>query len=103
MTDKQPNHWHILYIEDDQDDFLILKSMLAGIEEKSIQIDWAQTIQAGQEKIRSRLYDAVLVDYDLGAETGIEIIRDFHAAYPVPFILFTAHDSPEFDQQAQQA
>ncbi len=49
-------------------------------------------------------YQAVLVDYDLGEETGMAFIRAVVAGgYPAPVILLTGRGSYEVDVEAMEA
>jgi two-component system, cell cycle sensor histidine kinase and response regulator CckA len=69
--------WQILLVDDDEDDFLLTRELLSQIKERKISLVWASSYQAGQECLQSNQFDAVLVDYDLGPHTGIDLIREF--------------------------
>lgn len=98
-----PDSWRILYIEDDEDDYILAREMLSQAWDRKIQLDWAASYIEGQQKLASDEYDAVLVDYDLGLDTGIHLIREYSSDYPAPLILFTGRGSREVDQEALQA
>ena len=94
--------WNILIIDDDEDDFIIARSMLKEAKGRKFAIDWADTYPAGKEKLFSDHYHAVLVDYDLGTRSGIDLIREaavnegpyrFGSAlsYPPPIEVYAAH------------
>src|SRR5690606_16445331 len=96
--------WHILIVDDDEEDYLITRAMLQQTRGRKVTLDWAGTYDTGQELINSRSYHAVLVDYDLGAKTGIEFIREARVgSCPVPLILFTGRGSYETELEAMQA
>lgn len=96
--------WHILYIDDDEDDYHLTREMLAEAQGRKISLDWASTYPSGFEKLSTNHYDAVLVDYDLDAETGIDLIREFtRQGYKAPLILYTGRGSFEVDLEAMQA
>lgn len=77
-----------MMIDDDGEDYLIVKHMQA--QGAKYDLHWAGSFYAGQEEMQSDHYEAVLVDYDLGERTGLEIICEANASgYPSPFILYT--------------
>lgn len=96
--------WKILHIDDDEDDFVLTRSMLAQAQSRKITLEWASTLDDGREKMRGNVYDAVLVDYDLGPVTGIELIREMVSeGFTAPLILYTGRGSYEVDVEAMQA
>lgn len=93
--------WRILLVDDDEDDFLLTRDMLAESRQVHFDLVWAPTYQSARKYLAGEPYDAVLVDYDLGARTGIELIQEAAAqGYPSPMILLTARGSYEIDLQA---
>jgi PAS domain S-box-containing protein len=96
--------WKILVVEDDEEDFFLTSHALTKAQNGKISIEWASTYIAAQEAIHTKNYDAVLVDYDLGGENGLELIREAVASHSaMPFILFTGRGSSEVDLEAMQA
>jgi PAS domain S-box-containing protein len=96
--------WQILLIEDDEDDFLLTRSALSEANGRKIILEWAPSYEEGRQCLCTKTYHAVLVDYDLGAESGITLISEFTArGYPSPLILYTGRGSYEVDLQAMQA
>jgi PAS domain S-box-containing protein len=96
--------WKILIIDDDEDDCLIAKNMLAEAKGRKFLVKWASTYEAGREELIAGQYHAALVDYDLGLHSGIELIREANErGYPAPLILFTGRGNYEVDIEAMQA
>jgi signal transduction histidine kinase/DNA-binding response OmpR family regulator len=96
--------WQVLLVEDDEDDFILTRSMLKSAHYRKIELDWARTYDQGLEMLQGHPYDAVLVDYDLGARNGIELIRQAVAlGCSAPLILFTGRGGYEVDVEAMQA
>ncbi len=94
----------VLYIEDDEDDFILTQQMLFDRVAQRFQITWARSYAEGEAKLQSEQYDAVLVDYDLGKlDSGIELVRQYSPTYPAPFILYTGRGTYEVDLEAMQA
>lgn len=50
MENKNPV-WNILYIDDDQDDFLLTQAMLFEIEKQKVNLEWAQDYQQALHKL----------------------------------------------------
>lgn len=103
MVLTQSDPWRILYIEDDQDDYILAREMLAQSRGRIFQLEWAATYDEGCEKLEGSRYDAVLVDYDLGAKTGIDLIRECSGKTCSPFILYTGRGSYDLDVEAMRA
>ena len=104
MDDPDDNAWRVLYIDDDEDDYVLTREMLKQAQGRKIILDWVSTYQAGQGRLQSSSYDAVLVDYDLGPYTGVELIRAAASQeYRAPLILFTGRGSYAIDLEAMRA
>jgi PAS domain S-box-containing protein len=96
--------WRILHIDDDEDDHIIVRSMLRESQGREIILDWVATLDEGRQRLKEDHYQAVLVDYDLGIGTGIDLIRESVAwGYNSPFILLTGRGSYEVDVEAMHA
>jgi CheY-like chemotaxis protein/ligand-binding sensor protein len=97
--------WNILLVEDDEDDYILTSGMLSGARTARCKLVWARSYHEGQNQlINAPIYDAVLMDYDLGSGTGIELIRNaVRHGYPAPFILLTGRGSYEVDLEAMEA
>jgi PAS domain S-box-containing protein len=94
----------VLMIDDDRDDFVLTRQMLGQARGIKFDIHWEGNFTAGMEQIKQDHYDAVLVDYDLGAKTGLDVIREATASgYPSPFILFTGRGNYQVDIEAMNA
>lgn len=79
----------ILYIEDNLDDQLILKRILNKNINKSLKIDAVKTAKEGYEKILSKKYSIIFLDYRLPDQTGLELlekIRNEELDTPVIFL-----------------
>lgn len=96
--------WRILLVEDDEEDYLIMREMLKQAQGRKFSLEWASSFPEGQVKLASERYDAALIDYDLGARTGIEFIHEFvDQGCATPLILYTGHGSYEIDMEAMRA
>jgi DNA-binding response OmpR family regulator len=94
----------LLLVEDDEDDYILIRELLSEVRGQQYRIDWAATYQEASDLLGSKSYDVVLVDYDLGAKNGVQLIReaDSSSTRP-PFIMVTGRGSYEKDVEAMQA
>ncbi|WP_054113967.1 response regulator [Marinagarivorans algicola] len=91
----------ILLIEDDDDDFVITRDYLEEIPFLKITLVRATNVEDGLKILSDKAYDLCLVDYRLGAMTGIEFIkRAKNSHYTGPIIMLTAQADDQLDQLA---
>src|SRR5690242_11808324 len=99
-----PTTSKILIVDEDEADFLVAKEMLKEAKGRKYEVEWADSFEAGQAACLTDQYSAVLVDDDLGSQSGIELIREAkERGYSAPLILFTGRGSYEVDVEAMQA
>lgn len=93
-----------LLIEDSEDDYLLTRKMLLKIKKVRFEVDWAASYQAGLEAIKHNSHHVYLLDYQLGAKNGLELLAEATAAgCKAPIILLTGTDDPEVDEAAMNA
>ncbi|MEA2372653.1 MAG: hypothetical protein QOH12_3047, partial [Solirubrobacteraceae bacterium] len=91
----------ILLVEDDEDDYLITRDMLAGQDRTRYRVDWCADYAGALVAIREQRHDVYLVDYRLGAHTGLELVREGFASRPLaPVLILTGHSEYEIDLEA---
>ncbi|MBN9519602.1 hybrid sensor histidine kinase/response regulator [bacterium] len=66
----------VLLIDDDREDYLLTREMLADVPGTTFRLDHAPTYEDGLARLRAGTHDAVLLDYRLGGRTGIELLRE---------------------------
>ncbi|HZW03170.1 MAG TPA: PAS domain S-box protein, partial [Anaerolineaceae bacterium] len=97
-------NWRVLMVDDDEEDYLLTRLLLRESKGRTIELKWVSTYEAAQQHLQQDGFDAVLVDYDLGARTGVELIREMASSgYHAPAILYTGRGSYEVDLEAMQA
>lgn len=93
----------ILIVDDDEDDYLILKDMLETIS-YPVTTTWSYTYNDALELIRSGKFDVIIVDFRLGRKTGLDLMADaarFHS--DTPFIFLTGAGNAKIDALALKA
>jgi signal transduction histidine kinase len=94
----------VLLVDDDRDDYLLTRELIQEIPEKRIHLDWEADYSTGLEAICSASHDVYLVDYYLGAKTGLEMLAEARArGSTVPVILLTGRGFREIDLAAMDA
>jgi signal transduction histidine kinase len=91
----------VLLIDDDENAFLLLRRLLSKISRKQFDVEWASTYNAGLSAIRRQQHDIYLVDYRLGAESGLDLLHkagDMQISAPI--IILTGADDPKVDLEA---
>lgn len=94
----------VLLIDDDEDDFLLTKELVEDIPGGRFKIDWASTYDEGVKAICEGTHDVYLLDYRLGAKTGIDLLREVHSrSCSGPVILLTGQGHTRTDLEALDA
>ncbi len=94
----------ILLIEDDEEDYFLLRKLLVRVSTVSYEIEWENSPTAGLTTMLKSLHDLCLIDYRLGVYNGIEMLKEARGqGYDNPIILLTGADSNNIDIQALQA
>lgn len=65
----------VLLIEDDPDDYVLTRDLLEQVPGRRFELAWEQTVPAGLDALARGDHDVCIVDHDLGAHTGLELLR----------------------------
>ncbi len=94
----------ILLADDDQDDYLITRDLLVGIETLRFNLDWVPTYQAALKAIEQNRHDLYFFDYHLGEGDGLDLLdKALSRGCKAPIILLTGMDDWETDTRAIKA
>src|SRR5438105_5093808 len=93
----------VLLVDDDQDDYVLTRDLLAEIAGSRFHLDWVQDYEQGLSSTCSDSYDIVLLDHKLGAKTGLDLLAEARRLRcEAPIILFTGLTDPDIDLAAMQ-
>src|SRR5882757_1950593 len=93
----------ILVVDDDEDDFIILREFINKIDGHEFAVDWCNIYNDASKKISERKYHLYFVDYRLGAKTGLELIGEsIGNNCEEPFILLTGNGNLTLDRKAME-
>ncbi len=94
----------VLLIEDDEDDYLIAKKMLAEIKDIRFDLQWKSAYNLGLEAVCKNEFDIVLLDYQLGEKNGLDLLREAgEKGCTLPVILLTGFSGREVDLEAMRS
>ena len=95
----------VLVVDDDGEDFLILRDLLSDLPQFRFELEWAGSLVDGMRALARDRHDVYLVDYHLGADSGLDLLRAATAPGGPhrPVIMLTGQGNPELDLQALEA
>lgn len=94
----------VLLVEDDEDDLILAKEYLSGIETFDFAVDWEPNPSAARTKMHDGTYDVFLIDYHLGGETGLDLIRYIHdRGILTPAIILAGQNNLNVDIDASRS
>lgn len=93
----------ILLIDDDEDDFVIVKDFLSDIKTTHFNVQWESDFDKALDYIHQQCFDIYLIDFRLGEMNGLELLKKavtINRGKPV--IMLTGQGEPEVDYEAMQ-
>ena len=94
----------ILYVEDDEDDYVLIRDFLADISSPRYTLHWAKSYEEGLAALDDSHFDACLLDYYLGEYNGLWFLNQVAKNDSrVPVILLTTATERNIDVEAMQA
>jgi signal transduction histidine kinase len=111
MNDAIPRRWpslkngviRILLVDDDEDDYVVLREMLSGINQWKVHLQWVSSYEQALNALKPEIYDLCLMDYRLDKGTGLDLMRELRKnGFNSPLIILTGKGDHEIDLQAMQ-
>jgi diguanylate cyclase (GGDEF)-like protein/PAS domain S-box-containing protein len=91
----------VLLIENDEDDYIITKDLLAEVSPVATRLIWRDCLEDGLITLHENAVDVALVDFRLGPDSGLDLIQRARAeGITTPFILLTGQGDDELDASA---
>lgn len=90
-----------LLVDDDEEDYVLLKDTLGEIRGAKIQLDWVSSFAKALEVVKAGEHDIYLFDYRLGERNGLELLEAaINLGCQAPIILLTGFGDKEVDMMA---
>jgi diguanylate cyclase (GGDEF)-like protein/PAS domain S-box-containing protein len=94
----------ILLVDDDEDDYFLTHSLLGEAYRDAFDAEWISAYEPALEALAVGRYDVCLLDYRLGARTGLDLLREAVVkGCRTPIILLTGDDDIDIDVKAMTA
>lgn len=94
----------VLLVEDDEDDYIIVRNMLKEINSSKYELQWVENYDLALHELARSEYDAILVDYHLAPHTGLDLLHEAaQREYQVPFIMLTGQGDYDIDVEVMRA
>lgn len=96
--------YKVLVVDDDEIHYQLVEDFLDSVSLAKYELDWAGDYDTALRYIVHRKYDVCLLDFDLGARSGLDFIRESDVqARGVPIIFLTGRGSMEIDFEAMRS
>jgi len=94
----------ILLIDDDEDEYVLHRDLLAENSRDLYELDWIADYDAGLADLTAGSHDAYLIDYRLGKKTGLDLLRSMQArGIDRAMIILTGQIDAAVDQSAMES
>ncbi len=103
-TAAPPAEICVVLIDDDREDYLIHRDILADCEGSKFRVEWVNNFTEGLARVKEQKADVFLVDYRLGPDDGLKLLREAIAAgCKAPLIMLTGQGDRDVDLEAMSA
>lgn len=94
----------ILLIDDDEEDYLLVRDLLSGLLYARFELHWAADDRIALDAIQSTGYDICLLDYRLGDRNGLDLLEQLKEyGFKAPVVFLTGQGDYELDLEAMRA
>src|SRR5258708_3403129 len=97
-----PRTIRVLLVDDDEQEYALIRELLSGIEGVAYALDWADTYEAALAAVDRAEHDVYLIDYRLGAgHNGLSVLREAkRRGCQAPMIILTGYADAAVDEEA---
>lgn len=93
----------VLLVDDDENDYILIRNLLAKVERMRFELEWVGTYEDALELIRRQEHDVYLLDYRLDGRTELDLLREAVAhGCTAPMIVLTGQGDHEVDVEAMR-
>jgi PAS domain S-box-containing protein len=93
----------LLVVDDDEDDFILLKSYLEDLKNYHFNFQWTPDYYTALEMMKQNSHDVVVIDYLMGSHTGLELLKAaMLGGCRMPVIVLTGKGSHKIDVEAME-
>ncbi len=97
------NRVRVLIVDDDADDYVMLRDLLVEVQDSKFTVDWASSYETGKAELAKKAHDVCFFDFRLGGRTGLDLLKESIAeGCKIPIILLTGYGEHEVDLEAMQ-
>lgn len=94
----------VLIVDDDEEDAELVADLLSEATFALFTTTWTDTYEGALEKLEADAFDVCLVDYQLGARSGLAFLKDAAVqSVGIPVILMTGQGTIELDVEAMRS
>ena len=94
----QAEHIRVLLVDDDETTFVLVRSLLGKLKPKAYALEWRATGADGLAALLGERWDACLLDYHIGDESGFDVLRTAVQRHvTTPIIMFTSGAGTDVD------
>jgi two-component system, cell cycle response regulator len=94
----QAEHIRVLLVDDDESTFILVRSLLGKLRPKAYTLEWRATGADGLAALTGERWDACLLDYHIGDESGFDVLRAaVQRNVTTPIIMFTSGAGTDVD------
>jgi diguanylate cyclase (GGDEF)-like protein/PAS domain S-box-containing protein len=104
LTENDNRPVRLLLVEDDEDDYVLTRELLADAKRTTFDLEWISSFDEALGALANSTHDVCLIDYRLGEHDGLELLR--HArilGVTAPLILLTGQGGGDIDLVAMRA
>jgi signal transduction histidine kinase len=98
-----PEELKILLVEDDEDDYILVRDAFRDLSRLRVRLDWARGLGEASGMIKDIDYDAYLLDYQLHDGLGLQLMEGPLAECSGPVIFLTGRTDYETDLKVMRA
>ena len=94
----------VLLVDDDEDDYILIRDWLSEFQLGECELEWLDNYETAKDVIAVNRHDIYLLDYRLGAENGLKLLRvSIESGCSSPMILLTGRGDRDIDIEAMKA